>query len=50
MGDLLCDVFAIFVGCGANAVVGELLANRMRAEAVRYDVGDMVAARRVSRW
>lgn len=49
MGDLLCDVFAIFVGCGANAVAGELLANRTSAEAVRY-VGDMVAARRVSRW
>jgi len=45
VGDLRDDAFAIFVGCGANAVAGELLANKMSAaEVVRYDEmqGDML--------
>jgi len=31
VGDLRDDVLAIFVGCGAKAVAGELLANKTRA-------------------
>ena len=44
VGDLRDDAFAIFVGCGANAVAGEILANikTRAADEVRYE-GDIVA-------
>jgi len=48
VGDLRDNAFAIFVGCGANAVAGEILANiKTRAAAlVRYDEmqGDILRA------